>query len=74
MFIFYKSCRVDVSPYPDSGRVAAHAVLERTPLPDQPGKYMDKHDSGVLGHFDTFDEAARCAISWAYEWIDRHWA
>lgn len=72
MFIFYKTFRVNVSPFPEAGKVAAHAVLERTPLPEEPGNYQERHDSGVLGYFDTFDEAARCAISWAYGWIDQH--
>jgi hypothetical protein len=28
--------------------------------------------SGVLGHFDTEDEAQQAGLSWARAWIDNH--
>jgi hypothetical protein len=74
MFIFYKDCRVNVAPFLSDGKVTAHAVIERSPLTSKPGAYQEQHDSGILGSFDTFDDATLCAIGWAYAWIDENWS
>ncbi|MCI0150359.1 hypothetical protein KNO81_31300 [Paraburkholderia sediminicola] len=65
----------------DSYNVWGHAILQQEDIP-QPERYAASgtitqnnklvEASGVLGYFDSEEEAQQAGLSWARAWVDGH--